>query len=74
MRYDDEQADPYGFGLEVSEKGFGHGGAAGTDASVTEGGLVTVYAVQLQNFPHQWEPAGKFREAAAKYYKENAGK
>ncbi|MBR2585730.1 MAG: beta-lactamase family protein [Thermoguttaceae bacterium] len=64
----------YGFGLEVNDKGFGHGGAAGTDASVTEGGLVTVYAVQLQNFPHQWEPAGKFREAAAKYLAEKNAK
>jgi len=60
----------YGFGLEVRDWGFGHGGAAGTFGMVYPNGLVTVYAVQLQNIPNQGEPMDKFNEAAKKFYDE----
>jgi CubicO group peptidase (beta-lactamase class C family) len=37
----------YGFGLQVSDKGFGHGGAYSTNMAVnTQNGLITVFMVQ----------------------------
>lgn len=57
----------YGFGLDIQDKGFGHGGAAGTYGFVSKNGLVFVYAVQLQNFPKQGEPMAKVIDAAVKF-------
>jgi CubicO group peptidase (beta-lactamase class C family) len=63
----------YGFGLSVSEHGFGHGGAYSTNMSVdTQKGLVTVYLVQHAGYPNGDE--GKkiqptFQKAASAFAK-----
>ena len=58
----------YGFGLDVGDWGFGHGGAAGTMGNVYKNGLVTIYMVMVQDIPGQGEIYRKFAEAANKAF------
>jgi CubicO group peptidase (beta-lactamase class C family) len=45
----------YGFGLQITDDGFGHGGAYATNMSIDPTrGLVTVWMVQDSKFPKEW--------------------
>lgn len=58
--------ESYGFGLQVTPDGFGHGGAYATNMSVdTRRGLVTVFMVQHAGFPGKGKDSGgAFKQAA----------
>lgn len=60
----------YGFGLQVTPEGFGHGGAQATHMEVrTKEGLVLVWMIQHQGFPGKGGQAqGEFKKWAAKEY------
>ena len=62
--------ESYGFGLQVTPDGFGHGGAYATNMSVDLAhGLITVFMVQHAGFPGNGkESGGKFKEAALKAF------
>lgn len=60
----------YGFGIVFDEKGFGHGGAAGTNGYVFKNGLVVLYLVMVQNIPDQNNIYLAFLAAAQKEYQE----
>ncbi len=60
----DNIADSYGFGLVVSDKSFGHGGAYGTQGVVyRDSGIVAVYMVAVGGLPKQGEANGVFRSS-----------
>ncbi len=58
--------ESYGFGLQISPDGFGHGGAYATNMNIdTKHGLVTVFMVQHAGFPGKGKDAlGAFKSAA----------
>ncbi|TSA35795.1 MAG: class A beta-lactamase-related serine hydrolase [Opitutales bacterium] len=60
----------YGFGLQITPEGFGHGGAQATNMEVrTQDGLVLVWMIQHQGFPGKGGQAqGEFKKWAAKEY------
>lgn len=62
--------ESYGLGLQVTDTGFGHGGAMATNMTVnTKLGLVTVFLVQHAGFPGKGKEAqGAFRAAAEKAF------
>lgn len=60
----------YGFGLNVGDGDYSHGGAAGTSGNVFKSGLVTVYAVQIKDVPDHGKITDAFFKAAAEYYAE----
>ncbi len=60
----------YGLGLQVTDTGFGHGGAMATNMTVnTRLGLITIFLVQHAGFPGKGKDAqGAFRSAAEKAF------
>lgn len=60
----------YGFGINISEHSYGHGGAAGTQADVFENGLVALYAVQIKDVPDHGKIVGSFFASAQKYFEQ----
>lgn len=50
-----EVKNSYGFGIQITGEGFGHGGAYATNMSIDPmRGLVTVWMVQNAGFPKDW--------------------
>jgi len=60
----------YGFGLQVTPEGFGHGGAQATNMDVrVKNGLVLIWMVQHQGFPDKGSQAqAAFKDWAVKEY------
>ncbi len=60
----------YGFGLQVTPEGFGHGGAQATNMDVrVKNGLVLIWMVQHQGFPGKGSQAqAAFKDWAVKEY------
>lgn len=60
----------YGFGLQVTPEGFGHGGAQATNMDVrAKNGLVLIWMVQHQGFPGKGSQAqAAFKDWAVKEY------
>jgi len=54
-----ELEEGYGFGLQVSPNGFGHGGAYATNMNIDlKHGLITVFMVQHAGFPGNGKESG----------------
>ena len=61
-----ELKESYGFGLQVGQGSFGHGGAFATNMTVDlEHGIITVFMVQHAGFPGKGKDSGGAFKAAA---------
>jgi CubicO group peptidase (beta-lactamase class C family) len=61
-----ELKESYGFGLQVSPDGFGHGGAYATNMNIDlKHGLITVFMVQHAGFPGNGKESGSAFKSAA---------
>ena len=58
----------YGFGIDVKKDCFGHGGAAGTEGTIFNNGLVTIYMVMVKDIPDQWSYMNIFNKTALSEY------